>query len=67
MKVEISNHKRVLVPPSSGQVNLNKLSILYSNARSILPKMDVMKVVVAAQTPSIVCVVETWFCDAIYI
>ena len=65
MKVEISNHKRVLVPPSSGQVNLNKLSILYFNARSILPKMDELKVVVAVQNPSIICVVETWLCDAI--
>ena len=65
MKVEISNSKRVLLPPSSGQVNFNKLSILYFNARSILPKMDELKVVVAAQNHSIVCIVETWLCDAI--
>ena len=65
MKVEISNPKRVPVPPSSGEVNLNKLSIFYFNARSILPKMDELKVVVAAQNPSIVCIVETWLCDAI--
>ena len=33
---------------------------LYFNARSILPKMDELKV-----DPSIVCLVETWLCDAI--
>ena len=64
-EVEISNPKRVLVPPSSGQVNHKKLSILYFNVRSILPKMDELKVVVAAQNPSIACVVETLLCDAI--
>ena len=48
-----------------GQPSPNDLSILYFNARSILPKLDDLRVEVAAQNPSIVCVVETWLSEDI--
>ena len=38
----------------------NQLQILYFNARSLLPKLDYLRVLCAAQLPDIVCIVETW-------
>ena len=64
MKGESSNSVPVPIP-IPGQVSPNNFSILYFNARSILPKMDELRVVVAAQNPSIVCIVETWLCEVI--
>ena len=64
MKGESSNPVPVPVPIPS-QVSPNNFSILYFNARSILPKMDELRVMVAAQNPSIVCIVETWLCEVI--
>lgn len=40
--------------------NGNSMSILYFNARSIVPKHDELCVVVEANNPDIVCIVETW-------
>ena len=39
---------------------LGTLSILYYNARSILPKMDSLAASVLVHEPDIVCVVESW-------
>ena len=49
----------------SGQPSPNNFSILYFNARSISPKLDDLRVVVAAQKPSIVCIVESWLSEDI--
>ena len=49
----------------SGQPSPNNFSILYFNARSILPKLDDLWVAVAAQKPSIVCIVESWLSEDI--
>ena len=49
----------------SGQPSPNNFSILYFNARSISPKLDDLWVVVAAQKPSIVCIVESWLSECI--
>ena len=38
----------------------NHLKILYYNARSLLPKLDDLKVLSETQFPDIICVVETW-------
>ena len=46
--------------PVPGQPNSNNFSILYFNARSISPKLDDLRAVVAAQNPSIICIVESW-------
>ena len=35
-------------------------SILYYNARSLLPKMDELRLVCLSEQPDIVCIVETW-------
>ena len=39
---------------------MNKLSILYYNARSILPKLDNLTAICCASNPDIVCIVESW-------
>ena len=49
----------------SGQPSPNNFSILYFNARSISPKLDDLRVVVAAQRPSIICIVESWLSEDI--
>ena len=51
-----------LTPGQAGPINF---SILYYNARSILPKLDDLRVEVVAQNPSIVCIVETWLSEDI--
>ncbi len=38
----------------------NSLSILYFNARSIVPKFDELCAVVEVNNPDIICIVETW-------
>ena len=40
-------------------------SIVYYNARSLLPKMDELAAMVSASRPAVVCIVETWLCDYI--
>ena len=45
---------------------MNKtLGILYYNARSLLPKLDDIRVLSAAESPDIICVVETWLSNSI--
>jgi len=39
---------------------LDSVTILYYNARSLIPKIDELSVLCALQNPGIVCVVETW-------
>ena len=41
-------------------ITQNGLKILYYNARSIIPKLDELQLLCAAENPSIVCLVETW-------
>ena len=42
------------------------LSVLYYNARSILPKIDLLRAeVIAANFPSVVCIVESWLSEEI--
>jgi len=43
-----------------GNYQPNYLNILYYNARSLLPKMDELRVLVDMQQPHIVSIVETW-------
>ena len=51
--------------PVPGQPSSNNFSILYFNARSISPKLDDLRAVVAAQNPSIICIVESWLSEDI--
>ena len=41
-------------------VNNNFCTILYYNARSLLPKLDHLFLSVMTHSPHIICVVETW-------
>ena len=50
---------------ASSQSNFNVnpvklLRIIYYNARSLLPKLDELCAVTEAETPDIICIVETW-------
>ena len=38
---------------------------MYFNARSLLPKIDELRLICASSRPDVVCVVETWLCDEI--
>ena len=35
-------------------------SILYYNARSLLPKLSELQLIAEAYSPSVICIVETW-------
>ena len=41
------------------------ISILYANCRSLLPKLDHLKVLVSVNTPHIISICETWLDDSI--
>ena len=36
------------------------INVLYFNARSLVPKIDELRLICASCNPDIVCVVETW-------
>ena len=36
------------------------LSILYFNARSIIPKCDELRIICEAHKPDVVCITESW-------
>ena len=41
------------------------LSIIYFNARSHMPKMDALCVLVESNRPDVICIVESWLCNDI--
>ena len=49
----------VCVPQSQHQ------SVLYFNARSLLPKFDELVLVVHTHVPDVVCITEPWLCPEI--
>ena len=55
----------MISPINSCLSNLSNLSVLYYNARSLLPKIDHLRAVCALYSPDIVCIVETWINDDI--
>ena len=44
---------------------IGQLKILYFNARSLLPKLDELCLIVEAKRPGAICVNETWLSDEI--
>ena len=40
-----------------------QLTVLYYNARSILPKLDELQANVLLQKPDIICIIETWLSE----
>ncbi len=49
----------------SNATNSSQLSIIYFNARSLLPKISELQTVCLALDPDIVCITESWLADAI--
>ena len=45
---------------SSAPTDQFSLSILYFNARSILPKIDILRAEAATRKPLVICIVESW-------
>lgn len=43
----------------------NALSILYTNCRSVLPKLDHLRLLASTQNPHLIAVTETWLDDTI--
>ena len=41
------------------------LEILYYNARSILPKLDELRLLCGDLNPHVVCIVETWLDNSV--
>ena len=41
------------------------LSVLYFNARSIIPKLDELHALIGKHTPELICIIETWLHDSI--
>ena len=45
--------------------HIGQLKILYFNGRSLLPKLDELRLIVEAERPDAICVNETWLSDEI--
>ena len=45
-----------------GRNNANSVSIMYFNARSIVPKFDELCLLVELHNPDIISIVESWLC-----
>ena len=48
---------------SHGMPPRKQLTVLYYNARSILPNLDELRAGVLFQKPDIICIVETWLSE----
>ena len=42
-----------------------KLKVLYYNARSIIPKLDELRILAPLHNPDIICIVESWLDETI--
>ena len=47
-------------PDSSSSSSSHNLNVFYFNARSLLPKLDDLKLLCSAHSPDIICIVESW-------
>jgi len=43
----------------------SKFTVVYYNPRSLIPKMDELRIIVESQRPSVICVVETWLSEEV--
>ncbi len=48
--------------PSKSRDDNDTISILYFNARSLVPKLDELSAVIEAHNPDVVSIVESWLC-----
>ena len=49
-------------PQQCSVINSNSMTIMYYNARSLIPKYDELCVTMEAHNPDMICIVETWLC-----
>ena len=42
-----------------------ELSVIYYNARSLIPKIDELRAIAEAKHPDIICIVESWLSNEI--
>ena len=47
-------------PQQCSVINSNSMTIMYYNARSLIPKYDELSVTMEAHNPDVICIVETW-------
>jgi len=52
-------------PRQCSIINGNNMTIMYYNARSLIPKYDELFVTMETHNPDMICIVETWLCDDI--
>ena len=60
-KVDVLSTCHVSVSVSHSQPQ-SVLKILYFNARSLLPKLDELVLIVHTQAPDVICITESWLC-----
>ena len=58
------NHHHVEGVSYHQQDNYN-VTVVYFNARSVIPKLDSLRAEALVRTPSIICIVETWLSEDI--
>ena len=51
---------------STQSSNHETLTIMYSNARSLLPKIEELRVLVHSNQPDIICIVESWLSQDVF-
>ena len=62
--IPLTNRQTIHLQCTPEQSDSN-VSILYYNARSILPKLACLRAEAVANNPSIICIVETWLSENI--
>jgi ribonuclease P/MRP protein subunit RPP40 len=50
--------------PPRNDDDVEKISVLYTNARSLIPKRDELRAQIATETPDVVSITETWASDS---
>ena len=62
-QASLSPSSFTIVHPADLQCNTSTLTILYYNARSLLPKHSELQLIAEAYSPSVICITETWLGD----
>ena len=60
--MEGDNSHGIPFPKVVTRTKRNNLSIVYFNARSLIPKLDELCAIVEAHNPDVVSIVESWLC-----
>lgn len=60
-----TSHSRPPSQHANHSLSNSSLTIVYYNARSLLPKMDELATIADAHSPDLICIVESWLSDDI--